>query len=203
MVEVGCGPGWLTEFLLGLGYRVVAIEPCRELVDITRERITRFEQKYDLTLKDRFQFIISTLEELTIDERQSIKASSVFFYETLHHMIDERKALRYVYEMLDDAGYLAIFGEGRWYPDNKEQENLMCEEMKRYGTLESPFTHDYLRFVLETTGFNDIKFYHAVNGLFSTDDENLTIGQAAVMQATSTQHLNTVVARRNPASISP
>src|SRR3712207_3516907 len=42
IAEVGSGPGWLTEMLVGLGYEVWAIEPAADMIATARERLASF-----------------------------------------------------------------------------------------------------------------------------------------------------------------
>jgi SAM-dependent methyltransferase len=36
VMDVGSGPGWVTQILVGLGYRVVALDPSRVMNDLAR-----------------------------------------------------------------------------------------------------------------------------------------------------------------------
>ena len=42
VLEVGSGPGWLTEILVGLGYEVYALDPCEAMHAIARRRMAGF-----------------------------------------------------------------------------------------------------------------------------------------------------------------
>ena len=191
VVEVGSGPGWLTELLVGLGHRVVAIEPSQAMNDLAAERLAGFCATTGIASPD-ITFITATLEEAPLDAFEA-QADGVMFHEALHHVIDEHAALSRVHAILKPGGCVAICGEGRWNPGDAGLERQLDEEMRRYGTLESPFTQAYLRHVLDAVGFTGIAFHHSVNGLFEESHGDKTIQQVA---HPSSQGANTVIAWR-------
>lgn len=196
IIEVGSGPGWLTEFLLELGYKVHAIEPSREMVQIAKERISRSEIKYGMSLSENAAFSLSTLEEIDDAEAASVHGHAVLFFESLHHLIDEDAGLKRAFDMLVDGGYLVVAGEGRWIPGDVELESALKKEMAEFGTLENPFSQEYLKHVLTKIGFSEIEFYHAVNGLFFRRDEKISIHEAARRQGAAIENNNTLIARK-------
>jgi SAM-dependent methyltransferase len=191
IVEVGSGPGWMTQILVGLGYRVVAIEPSATMNELARQRVTGFHAMTGVAVDD-VTFLTATLEEADLAPYYG-RADAVIFFEALHHVIDEFAAMRQAFALLRPGGCLAVCGEGRWNPGDVALEGSLDEEMKRYGTLESPFTQDYLRHVLLEAGFEDIEFHHSVNGLFAESQEQKTIRDVA---NPSTLNSNTVLAWR-------
>jgi protein-L-isoaspartate O-methyltransferase len=48
LMEVGCGSGWVTEILIGLGYHVEAVEPSSEMIDAAKDRLSKFRDKHRL-----------------------------------------------------------------------------------------------------------------------------------------------------------
>lgn len=192
IVEVGSGPGWLTEILAGLGHRVHAIEPSDRMIDEARLRLNSFKAKTGIDVNSSVTFSATTIEELDPLPRQML-ADVVLYHEALHHVIDEHLALHNSFELLREGGAIAICGEGRWLVDDPNQARILYEEMDQYGTLESPFTPDYLRHVLTRVGFVDVEFFHAVNGLFRIVDERKVIKDVATVPASEA---NTVIARR-------
>ncbi len=59
--------------------------------------------------------------------------------------------------------------EGDRPPAGSATEDELLEVMRRYGTLESPFSRDYLRALLDEHGFAVVGDYVSVNGLFERD----------------------------------
>ncbi len=57
--------------------------------------------------------------------------------------------------------------EGAWHPGNKALERQLVKEMDTYGTLENPFSIEYLDCLLKRYGFIDQVRYISVNGFFT------------------------------------
>lgn len=171
IVEVGSGTGWTTELLAGLGYRVVCLEPAERMVAIARERVSAFLTLRRMAhLTDQVSFHVATLEEAGFLAGAS--ADALLFFESFHHIIDERRALEEAARILKTDGVLCILGDANWIPGNREQEAFWEEEMQRFGTLESPFTHAYLTEILKAHGFAHVRRHHGVNGFIPVEREN-------------------------------
>ena len=54
------------------------------------------------------------------------------------------------------AGAIGVTGEEVWTPGNHALEQHCRDEMQRYGTLENPFSIEYLDYLLELHGFDSI-----------------------------------------------
>ena len=189
ILEVGSGPGWVSELLMLLGYDVDGIEPSADLVAVARERVERAAAHYRLPSTPNVVFHETTIESVDF-ELETFDA--VLFHDALHHVIDERVTLETCARVLKPGGVLGI-GEDAWQPGNREQESALEEEIDRFGTHESPFTCEYLDELLESCGFRDVIRYHAVNGLFPEEMGATAIAEAAQSRA---EHSNTLVARK-------
>lgn len=163
ILEVGCGPGWVTEILALLGYKVTAFDPSDDFIQIARDRIrdASSARKYP-QMESNVTFIVNTLEELDFPEDSF---DAIIFYDILHHIIDEEKGLENCSKWLRSSGAIGII-EGAWNPGNIELESALNEEMKIYGTLESPFTREYLDYLLNKNGFMEIERLAGINGFF-------------------------------------
>jgi SAM-dependent methyltransferase len=190
IMEVGSGSGWVTEILVGLGYSVEAVEPSSQMIDASRDRIGKFKEKHRFN-ECPVSYHQSTLEELDCETVASVDA--VLFYEALHHVADEAVGLKKVHDVLKPGGVVGITGEGNWQPGNVVQEGLLAEEMERFGTLESPFTFEYLEFSLRKAGFRGITRYHGVNGFYPIEAEDAPIKEVADLSA---RFSNNITAKR-------
>jgi SAM-dependent methyltransferase len=180
IMEVGSGPGWVTEILVGLGYCVEAIEPSSEMIDAAKDRVSKFKDKH------RFAECLVTFHQSTLEEfdcHSVAPVDAVLFYESLHHLADEAAGLKIAFNVLKPGGLVGITGEGNWQPGNAEQEALLLKEIERFGTLESPFTFEYLEFVLGEAGFTGITRYHGVNGFYPVEAENTPLKDVADLSA--------------------
>jgi SAM-dependent methyltransferase len=200
IVDAGAGPGWLAEQFLMIGYRVILLEPSQDMLDIAKRRIERASAKWDIDMLARAEFVRGTMESLPPELEGSGRAQAVVFYEAWHHVIDEAKAARNVFGLLAPGGQMAVLGESRWNPGDRALEDELDAEMARYGTLESPFTRDYLTHLLRETGFVEIDFLHSLNGFFSAGDGGKTIED--VVRDGHERGWNTCVARR-PRALRP
>lgn len=166
VLEVGSGSGWITEVLLMLGFSVDAIEPSEDLIKIAQERCNSLSGHYhDDQAISRVRFHQTTLEEVNFEDE---RFDGILFFDVLHHVVDEEVAIEKSFRFLVLGGCLGIV-EGAWHPDFKDLEQQLRQEMERFGTLENPFSIDYLDHLLEKSGFIDVTRYVGVNGFFSAD----------------------------------
>jgi SAM-dependent methyltransferase len=189
-LEVGSGPGWLTEFLVGMGYAVEAVEPCPDMIAIARQRVADFRRSRRLGDEPPVAFHCTTLEECDLPDAC---CDAVVFFQSLHHVLDEDCCLAQCTRLLKPEGVLGVSGEPAWLPGHQKSEAFWEEEMRRWGALENPFTREYLEERLRAHGFNDVVWYHGINGLFPEGSARLTVPQAAQRPASA---LNTVTARK-------
>jgi 2-polyprenyl-3-methyl-5-hydroxy-6-metoxy-1,4-benzoquinol methylase len=165
VLEVGSGPGWISEILMSLGYEVEGIEPSEEMIAIARERIKAAIQHHHIASPPRVTYHATTIEDCALPDESF---DAVLFHAALHHVIDEDRTLAQCFRLLRPGGVLGV-SEGAWIPGNRTVEEKLEEEMRQYGTLENPFTTEYLDWLLSKHGFVDVKRYHAVNGYFPAD----------------------------------
>jgi hypothetical protein len=88
---------------------------------------------------------------------------------------------------------VGVTGEYVWWPGRREVEEDLEEEMARYGTLENPYTVEYLDWLFAKHGFEEVVRYHGVNGLVPVDLEGRTVKEVAQHPASQFQ---TLTARR-------
>ena len=92
VLDAGCGPGLLSEWLLGRGAEVVAIDASAEMVRISRDRLSTIAQIYHANLADPLPF----LDAASFD---AVAASLV-----LHYLEDWRTTLREFHRILRPTG---------------------------------------------------------------------------------------------------
>ncbi|MBN1635159.1 MAG: class I SAM-dependent methyltransferase [Deltaproteobacteria bacterium] len=189
ILEVGSGPGWVTEILLMLGFKVDAIEPSEDLTKIARERCKALEQHYHRNVYSNVYFHATTLEEIEFKDEQF---DAIIFFDVLHHIVDEEIALEKCFRFLKRGGTLGI-SEGAWHPDFKAVEEYLLQEMRKYGTLENPFSVKYLDYLLDKYGFIDITRCVSVNGLFSEEQLSQPLHNFIFCQL---KEVNNIIARR-------
>ena len=164
ILDVGCGSGWLSEYFARLGYDVTGIDISDELIAMARERVERVPYDVDQETPLRCRFQTQDIETAPLVE----KFDGVICYDSLHHFEDERKVFRHLSAMLDRGGLLFIL-EGHKPEAGSATEAELQDVMRQYGTLESPFSGDYLRALLNDAGLAVAGDYVSVNGLFERE----------------------------------
>lgn len=193
VLEVGSGPGWLTEILAMLRFEVVAVEPATEMIAIARERLAAAEKHFHPDEALEVTFLPRAIEDC---ELPAGAFDAIVFHESLHHVLDERRTLEVCFDALREGGVLGI-SEWAWRPGETDLERLLMAEMERFGTLESPYQPEYLDRILAEAGFSDIRRYHAINGFFDATLGERPAQELAQGHAAST---NNATARK-PSSV--
>jgi SAM-dependent methyltransferase len=189
VLDVGCGPGWTTEILAGLGYDVDGLEPAADMIAIARERLAGFLRNHRIDPSPAVRFHCSTLEALDLEDGAF---DGILCRASLHHVVDEEAGLARCHRLLKPGGVLGI-SEGAWIPGLRAAEALLDEEMRLYGTLENPFTTEYLDYLLQRHGFANIERYHGVFSLVPASQSEAPVQTFATCPA---EHNNTLTARK-------
>jgi 2-polyprenyl-3-methyl-5-hydroxy-6-metoxy-1,4-benzoquinol methylase len=164
VLDVGCGSGWLSEYFARLGYVVKGIDISPELIQMSRDRIARVPYDVDHETVLRCAFEVHDIESGPLNEQ----FDGVVCYDSLHHFEDERAVIANLAAATRYGGSLFIL-EGDRPPAGSATEDELIDVMRRYGTLESPFSREYLHELLDKHGFAVVGDYVSVNGLFERD----------------------------------
>jgi SAM-dependent methyltransferase len=164
ILDVGCGSGWLSEYFSRLGYKVLGIDISDDLIRMARERVERVPYNVDHETSLLCRFLKHDVESAPLSQ----KFDAIICYDALHHFEDEDAVFSNLAAMLDVGGLLFIL-EGQKPSAGSATEEELREVMRNYGTLESPFSDDYLRTLLEEHGFAIVGDYVSVNGLFERE----------------------------------
>ncbi len=176
ILDVGCGSGWLSEYFARLGYDVTGIDISDDLIRMARERVATVPYNLDHETAIRCRFLTHDIETAPLTREVgaelglefAAKFDAIICYDSLHHLIDERAVFRHLASMLDIGGLLFIL-EGHKPSAGSATEDELCDVMREYGTLESPFSTEYLRRLLDDNGFAVVGDYVSVNGLFERE----------------------------------
>lgn len=185
ILEVGSGPGWVTEILASLWFEVVAVEPSTDMIAIARERLAAAGKRLSAVEPFEVSFLPHAIEDCELADESF---DAVVFHESLHHVLDERKALKVCFDALREGGVLGV-SEWAWRPGDEDLERELLTEMERYGTLESPYQPEYLDQILRETGYSEIQRYHAINGFFAVSAGDRPVSDLAQAPAPSTNNL--------------
>ncbi|HEV7889153.1 MAG TPA: methyltransferase domain-containing protein [Pyrinomonadaceae bacterium] len=164
ILDVGCGSGWLSEYFARLGYDVTGIDISPDLIEIAKERVASVAYDADHETPLRCRFLVHDAEGSPLAE----EFDAVVCYDSLHHFEDERAVVRNLSAMTRYGGALFIL-EGDRPEEGSETEEELLEVMRHFETLESPFSREYLRTLLDEHGLAVVGDYVSVNGLFERD----------------------------------
>lgn len=187
VLDVGCGPGWLSEFLARCGYWVTGIDVAPDMVSIAGERARAIEGPVGEQLQPFAEFHALHVTELPWEAR----FDACILYDTLHHFDDELETLRALRRSLVPGGRMYIH-EGVRPEPGSDAERELVEEMREHGTLESPFDPDYLLAVVERAGFEEVRRFVEIDRLFDLEDPDGAV--ELVTERLAHPDTNTIVA---------
>lgn len=187
VLDVGCGPGWLSEFLTRCGYAVTGVDVSEDMVAIARERVAAIEEPVGADVDAVAEF--HAMPALDLPWRSRFDAA--ILYDAMHHLDSEVETLKAIRNALVPGGRIFIH-EGVRPEPGSAGEQFLIEEMERYGTLESPFDAEYLVAIITEAGFTDVTQLAAVDELLDVSSPNEELQRVAARL----EHppMNTVVA---------
>jgi SAM-dependent methyltransferase len=152
VLDVGCGPGWLSEFLTRCGYWVTGVDISPDMIDIARTRVDEIPGPVGEGIEPLAEFHAMPVLEMPWTDR----FDAAVLYDTMHHFDNELETLEVIRRTVVPGGQLYIH-EGVRPPPGSEGERNLLQEMERFGTLESPFDPEYLVSVVERAGFVNVR----------------------------------------------
>lgn len=163
ILDVACGPGWVVHYFAKLGHDVLGIDICQPLLDCARQRIAEDPRGpfHDIPLKARF--LLHDIEAAPLASGEEFDAATIF--SALHHFYDPIAALENIRASLSAQGLLVIV-EGAKPPAGSPWELEQLEVMRKYHTLERPFTRSQLEQLLTLAGFPHFEFSCPLSDLF-------------------------------------
>jgi SAM-dependent methyltransferase len=93
VLDCGCGTGWLTYLLAQSGYDAVGVDVAEGAIELARDHPLFADWGQP-------DFFVMDSEELDFDEEFDV----VLFFDSLHHAVDEQKAMDSAYRALKPGG---------------------------------------------------------------------------------------------------
>jgi len=159
VLDVGCGPGWLSEFLARCGYSVTGVDISPDMVEIARERFAGIGEIGE-GIEAQAEFHAMPVRDMPWSSR----FDAAILYDTMHHFDNELETLEVIRRTLVPGGQVFIHEGVRPERGSQGERNLVAE-MERYGTLESPFDPEYLEEVVREAGFDSVRRLREVDDL--------------------------------------
>jgi SAM-dependent methyltransferase len=193
ILDVGCGPGWMSEYLARCGYWVTGIDISEDMVEIARSRVSRIPEQVGEGVDPLAEFHAMPVREMPWTDR----FDAAVLYDTMHHFDDELETLRVIIRTLVPGGTIYI-REGARPAQGSEGEQALIEEMRSRETLESPFDPRYLLEVVREAGFEDVRRLLEVDELVAVDDfrQPFTAFARFFRYRAGRGDVNTVIARK-------
>jgi len=144
LLDLGCGAGWTSIFFAKRGYEVVG-------VDISKEKIHYANLNKKKEKIDNLSFGIYDYENMNFDS----EFDCAVFFDSLHHSINEKKALQSVYKALKPGGVVVISEPGRGH--SKSSKSI--EVVKKYSVTEKDILPKQVVKIGKKIGFKGYKIY--------------------------------------------
>jgi SAM-dependent methyltransferase len=115
VLELGCGPGWLSIFLARIGYEVTGVDISPDAIDLARESAAAEGLQ-------GAHFVVGDYEAAVAGQ-----FDYVVFYDALHHAEDEARALAAAYAALRPGGALYAFEPGEGHGTSESSRRAVAE----------------------------------------------------------------------------
>jgi SAM-dependent methyltransferase len=142
VLDCGCGTGWLSYMLQRRGYEVVGTDVSAHAIDLARFN-PPFRNQAPPT------FLVLDSEDLEFDS----EFDAVLFFDSLHHSLDERRALGGAYRALRRGGVCVTSEPGRGHHASAQ------EAIDRYDVTEKDMPSDYIVKLGRQVGFRSARIY--------------------------------------------
>ncbi len=140
ILDLGVGYAWTSEWLMKLGYRVIAIDINRDYMEIGLKR----------TKNKLPPLIVSDIENLPL--RKQVFHGALFF-DTFHHLANRKKCLQDLSEILVPGGRLIMAEPG----PRHEFQPISIQVMEKYGILEKGISKKDIKKMIKNTSFKSVK----------------------------------------------
>jgi len=108
LLELGCGSGWMTEFLALHGYSILGTTISHHDVAVAEKRIEALKVK---GCGGEMTFVSSPMEEVAEKVAPEKDFEAVFVFEALHHAFDWQQAIQSSAKTLKPGGWMILANE--------------------------------------------------------------------------------------------
>ena len=116
ILEIGCGSGWLCEYLARFGYNVTGIDISDELIGVAQARVNDSPYGVDPQTELKCEFAVHDIGIAALPQTFDL----IICYDALHHFLEEISVLRHISQMLAHDGHFFVM-EGEAPPlDSKD-----------------------------------------------------------------------------------
>ncbi|MBI4022827.1 class I SAM-dependent methyltransferase [Candidatus Berkelbacteria bacterium] len=160
IVELGCGPGWLSLFLAQLGYTVTGFDLSPQMIAVAKEKAKQAGVAVTFVVADM---------EAPIALEPADRVDVVLIYDALHHCQADEPALRSAAQRLRPGGVLILAEPNRAHASDP----AAVAATKRFGVTERGLDAAALARSCRQVGFAQVWRYHASGQAFQPRHEGL------------------------------
>jgi SAM-dependent methyltransferase len=197
VLDVACGPGWISHFIGKMGHRVLGVDISEEMIDIAKERVKAEPYPPFPLEKLNVDFLVHDLEESPLPT--SDQFDFVLIDSALHHFYSPIQTVRNIATHIAPGGVLAII-EGI-APTSAPPGAIEMAIMRKYHTLERPYTRQQMQQILSFAGFPEAIFFDSVNGLIETSRD--IVATLPTISSRGMNHVITAKERETLARLAP
>jgi SAM-dependent methyltransferase len=150
LLELGCGTGWMAEFLAISGFDVVGTSIAPTDIADAQMRLRSIAAK---GLAARLRFEIAAMESVAETVGPKNHYDAAFLFEALHHAFDWRRTVQSSFDCLRPGGWLLICNE-----PNVLHTFISYRSAKLVNTHEIGFSRGELMRHLSKTGFAPVRY---------------------------------------------
>lgn len=152
LLELGCGAGWMAEFLALAGYSVTGITIAPHEVEVANLRRAAFQAR---GLNNDLEFRVCPMERADEVLEKAECFQGVFIFEALHHAFDWQKTIHAACRCLAPGGWLVIANE-----PNLLHTFISYRVGKLSNTHEIGMSQRKLIQEMRKAGFSEVKVFH-------------------------------------------
>lgn len=144
LLDLGCGIGWTSRFFANVGYDVLGQDISEDMIGYANNNKNKEQLK-------KLSFIVGDYENMDFKN----EFDCVVFFDSLHHAIDENKALTKAYQALRSGGVCIASEPGLGHKNNPVAKNAV----KRYNVTEKSMSPAHIIKIGKKVGFKKFAIY--------------------------------------------
>jgi SAM-dependent methyltransferase len=151
LLELGCGCGWMAEFLALGGYSVLGTTIAPDDVALGNQKVAALRAKEAGGAAFQLEFLAWPMESVDEIPKACNSFDGAFVYAALHHAFDWRKALGAAAKTLKPGGWLLLADEPNWFHTFKSYRVARLSNTHEIG-----FSRKELVQALKAAGFSTV-----------------------------------------------